>query len=291
MLDASKKSGGKSRIGRYGSTESAVEESLNDFAHVRPARRSAPVIWLQYWTDVLFLHFPVASSELTSHLPRRLEIDAFDGQAWLSYVFFRLKLRPSWLPFVPRVSSLVELNVRTYVRHRGQSGIFFLRMYADNHWAIRAARLLTPLCYEPAAMIDTQLEGGARHIECRPVGSETGALAVNYASPGKPTEALPNSLDAWLLERYRLFVGNRDGSLSAADVDHPPWRAAPVELTALDHSLGQSLSFRFDTEPAAAHYSPGVAARFNAFHIVAAAETSAVMVHRPGRAVVHRVVR
>ncbi|HMC10185.1 MAG TPA: DUF2071 domain-containing protein [Pirellulaceae bacterium] len=243
--------------------------------------------WLQHWTDVLFLHFPVASNELAPPLPRRLEIDTFDSQAWLSYVFFRLRLRPSGLPFVPRLSSLIELNVRTYVRHRGQSGIFFLRMYANNRWAIRAARLLTPLCYEPATMSDTRFASGSRHIECRPAKSEAGVLAVDFSAQRAPAEALPGSLDAWLLERYRLFVGNRDGSLSAADVDHPPWRASPVKLTALDHSFSNSLGYHLAAQPEAMHYSPGVAARFNAFHVVAAADTKAMKVHRPDHVVVH----
>src|SRR4051794_17678906 len=97
------------------------------------------------------LHFAAREDQLRSWLPPQVEVDTLEGRAWLSFVFFRLKLRPARLPFVPALSSLLELNVRTYVRHRGQPGICFLKMYADNRLAIRAARWLTPLCYEPAA--------------------------------------------------------------------------------------------------------------------------------------------
>ena len=110
------------------------------------------MIWLQRWSDVLLLHFPVRESELRPHVPRRLEIDTFHDQAWISYVFFRLDLRPAWLPNVPGFSSLLELNVRTYVRYGDLAGIYFVRMYANNRLAIAASRLLTPLCYEGAQM-------------------------------------------------------------------------------------------------------------------------------------------
>ena len=109
------------------------------------------MIWRQRWMDVLFLHFAVDQRQLAQRLPEKLALDLFAGQAWLSYIFFRLQLRPAWLPLMPGFSSLLELNVRTYVRYRGQSGIYFLRMYADNPLAIAASRWLTPLRYQRGA--------------------------------------------------------------------------------------------------------------------------------------------
>src|SRR4029079_567835 len=136
--------------------------------------------WLQRWTDVLFLHFAVAADELGPHLPPQLEIDTFDRTAWLSFIFFRLKLRPAGLPFLPGFSSLLEMNVRTYVRHRDQPGIYFLRMYADNRLAIHAAKMLTPLCYEHATMIDRPLPDGQRHVECSPSHIPGCGLSLNF---------------------------------------------------------------------------------------------------------------
>src|SRR4029079_4764947 len=89
-----------------------------------PSFRSAAVTWLQQWTASLFLHFAVRPDELAPLVPPRLEIDTLSGQAWLSFVIFRLKLRPAGLPLLPVLSSLVEMNVRTYVRHRGHPGVY-----------------------------------------------------------------------------------------------------------------------------------------------------------------------
>jgi uncharacterized protein len=244
------------------------------------------VIWIQQWTDALFLHFEMQADELRGRLPKGVEIDTFDGQAWLSLVLFRLKLRPAGLPFVPFFSSLLELNVRTYIRHRGQAGICFLKMYANNRLAIHAARLLTPLDYEFAVMADHQSPDGSRHVECLPVALPGGGLSADVTCTETLCELRPGSLDFWLLERYRLFVGRPDGCLLTADVEHPPWRAAKVEAKTMRHSLCASLGLAMANGPALMHQSPGVAARFKAFEGVGAPEpVTAAVIRRPGRAV------
>jgi uncharacterized protein YqjF (DUF2071 family) len=230
--------------------------------------RSAPVIWQQHWRDVLFLHFRLAADQLSAHLPRRLEVDLFDGQAWLTYVFFRLKLRPAGMPFLAGLSSLVELNVRIYVRYQGAPGIYFLRMYADNWLAILTSRLLTPLCYEQATMIDRRHDCGSGHIECRPAAMPSSVLSADVEIAVPPTQPPPDSLDAWLVERYRLFVEASNGSMLAAEVEHPPWLISHARLSAANDSLSRAMGLSVSAEPALAHYSPGVTARFNAFHRV-----------------------
>ena len=224
------------------------------------------MIWQQHWRDVLFLHFPISAEQLSACLPRRLEVDLFEGQAWLTYVFFRLKLRPAGMPFLSGLSSLVELNVRTYVRHQGASGIYFLRMYADNRLAIIASRLLTPLCYERAAMVDRRRADGSGHIECQPATLPGAVLSADIEITAPPMQPLSDSLDTWLVERYRLFVESTNGSMLAAEVEHPPWLVSHARLSAANDSLSHSLGLSLPTQLALAHYSPGVTARFNAFH-------------------------
>ncbi|MCK6461741.1 MAG: DUF2071 domain-containing protein, partial [Planctomycetes bacterium] len=42
----------------------------------------------QRWSEVLFLHWPVEPRALQAHVP--LELDLFDGRAWLGVVPFRM---------------------------------------------------------------------------------------------------------------------------------------------------------------------------------------------------------
>ena len=229
------------------------------------------MIWRQHWTDALFLHFAVAPQQLVQRVPENLEIDTFDGQAWLSLVFFRLKLRPAGLPFVPGFSSLLELNVRTYVRHRRQPGIVFLRMYADNWLAIRAASWLTPLCYEPAAMQSERTPGGRRHIACRPARRAAGQLSLDFEIAGNPCQPAGTSLDAWLLERYCLFVPTPAGRLLVAHVEHSPWTVSRVAVRAMEQTMEDHLGLSLGPTQLL-HHSAGVAAKFGGFATAAASQ-------------------
>jgi uncharacterized protein len=157
------------------------------------------------------------------------------------------------------------LNVRTYVRYGDLPGIHFVRMYADNRLAIAASRLLTPLCYEWAQMGAKRREDGTRELLCRPANS-AGALRVEFnAALSCFPAAAENSLEAWLLERYRLFVALEDERILAATVEHSPWMAAAVENLNCSGELEIAQSLGLNRQPASAHFSPGVTARFNVF--------------------------
>jgi uncharacterized protein YqjF (DUF2071 family) len=222
--------------------------------------------WVQQWDDVLLLHYAADPEAIERHLPAGLEVGTFHGQAWISLVFFRLTLRPWGWPYVPGFSSLWELNVRTYVRCHDQPGITFLRMYADNRLAIGAARLLTPLDYRPAIMSANDSSKTHRRMGCQPRGTSS-KLEVHFQARAEPQIAQPKSLDAWLVERYRLYATSRDGKLLAADVEHVPWRIAPVQIDSIEQSILGELPFSI-AESAVGHYSPGVAATFKPFYRV-----------------------
>jgi uncharacterized protein len=70
----------------------------------------------QTWDDLLFAHWRVDAGALRALVPDRLEIDEFDGSAWLGVVPFELNgLRVRGLYPLPFLSNFRELNVRTCV--------------------------------------------------------------------------------------------------------------------------------------------------------------------------------
>src|ERR1700752_751591 len=75
-----------------------------------------PWIMAQSWHDLLFAHWRVAVSDLRAHIPAKLSIDTFDGEAWLGIVPFSMTgVRLRWTPALAWFSAFPELNVRTYV--------------------------------------------------------------------------------------------------------------------------------------------------------------------------------
>ena len=107
----------------------------------------------QSWHDLLFAHWPVPSKELRAGIPASLEIDTYDGQAWLGIVPFRMSgVRFRGIPALPGLSAFPELNIRTYVTAGGKPGVFFFSLEAANPIAVRAARYWYHLPYRHARM-------------------------------------------------------------------------------------------------------------------------------------------
>ena len=105
------------------------------------------------WEELLFLHWPVAAAALRPHLPPGLELELFDGTAWLGVVPFRMaRTRCRWLPPMPTAHTFPELNLRTYVRGGGRSGVWFFSLDAASRLAVEGARLGFGLPYFAARM-------------------------------------------------------------------------------------------------------------------------------------------
>ena len=86
----------------------------------------------QRWNDLLFAHWPVPAPMLDGRLPAGLEVDRYDGSAWLGVVPFsmdrvRSRIAGGLELGVPGAKAFPELNLRTYVRSRrtGLGGGYF----------------------------------------------------------------------------------------------------------------------------------------------------------------------
>ena len=107
----------------------------------------------QKWGKLLFMHWRVEATLLRPLIPEGLEIDLFDGSAWIGIVPFTMwGIRASFLPPLPGTSAFHELNVRTYVHHQGVPSVLFLSLDAANKLAVWGARKFYHLAYFNAQM-------------------------------------------------------------------------------------------------------------------------------------------
>ena len=85
---------------------------------------SSPWMIAMQWHDLAFLHWPVPAARLRPLIPASLELQTFEGTAWLGVVPFTMKgTRPRFLPALPWFSDFPELNVRTYVTVENKPGV------------------------------------------------------------------------------------------------------------------------------------------------------------------------
>ncbi|HZD87202.1 MAG TPA: DUF2071 domain-containing protein [Gaiellaceae bacterium] len=196
--------------------------------------------WLmgQTWEDLMFAHWRVPLEQVLPHVPSELEVELHDGSAWVGITPFRvtgLRSRGS-LP-VPVVSSFLELNVRTYVRTAaGWPGVWFFSLDATSRLAVRAARRQYRLPYFDARIALDRADGWM-DVECARLGERGKVFSGRYRPDGDPVAPAPGSLEAFLVERYRLYATDRSGGLYHADIHHAPWVLRPaqaeIELTSI----------------------------------------------------------
>src|SRR5512144_3404062 len=114
---------------------------LTEIAHRPWPMPRGPWVMKQAWHDLLFAHWPVPLATMRAAVPRALDLDTFEGRAWLGIVPFRMSgVRPRWTPSVPGLSAFPELNVRTYVTRGGKPGVHFFSLEARNPVAVAIAR-------------------------------------------------------------------------------------------------------------------------------------------------------
>lgn len=213
------------------------------------------------WHDLLFAHAPVPTAALRALVPAALELDTFDGVAWLGVVPFRMtRVGPRWLPPLPGVSAFPELNVRTYVTHAGRPGVWFFSLDAADPIAVRVARTFFHLPYYDAAMsCDPDPLAAGDGIAYRSTRihrhAPPASLTVRYRPTAPPTRTRPGSLDHWLTERYCLYAIDRRSRLRRCDIAHEPWPLQPAAADFTDNSMVAPLGLPFPPTPPLLHFA------------------------------------
>jgi len=194
-------------------------------------RPSRPWALAMRWHDLLFMHWPIEPAALKGKVPAELEIDRFDGSAWIAVVPFRMTaVRPRLVPPLPWLSAFPELNVRTYITRDGKPGVWFLSLDAARSLAVRAARATFHLPYFHAAMSCRERDGRIDYSSERiHPGARPAAFAARYRPTGPTFAARPYTLERFLTARSCLYSQSPDGRLWRGEIDHPPWPLQPAE--------------------------------------------------------------
>ena len=244
-----------------------------DIDRISPPRRPAgPAGGYHTWRDLTFLHWRFPPELIAPLLPPGLSLDTFDGDAWVGLVpFFMANVRPRWFCAVPGLSHFCETNVRTYVHYRGRNpGVWFLSPEASNSIAVLAARLGWHLPYFRSVM-DLSIEGRLHKYECRrlwpgprDVGCRVTARFGPLLGAGDPDrdrpagQAIPGTLEHFLVERYLLYTQGRRRELFCGQVHHSPYPVHQIELLQCEDTLLGSHGLSVSRPPDHLAGSPGV---------------------------------
>jgi uncharacterized protein YqjF (DUF2071 family) len=218
---------------------------------------AGPWIMAQIWTDLLFAHWPIGPAALREIVPRPLEIEPYDGQAWLGVIPFGMQgVRPRGIPPLPWLSRFLELNVRTYVTLGGVSGVYFFSLDAGNPLAVAAARRWFHLPYYRARMQWRTHQGVVEYRSRRTHRAAPSAeLAVDYRPRGAPFTASHGSFAEWATERYRLYTTDAQGAMWTAEIRHPRWSLQEADATFRINTMTQALGLGLPASEPILHFA------------------------------------
>jgi uncharacterized protein len=220
---------------------------MNDWVLRQLKERQIPAtspVMFQGWKHLLFLHWRWDPDEIQKRLPVGLAVDCFDRSGWIGIVpFFMEDVRLIGCPPLPMVSNFLELNLRTYVTDaENRPGIWFFSLDANQPFAVWSARAFFALPYWHARMQAMRTDGWIEYRSAR--DNRESPLIFRYHGTGPTSEAALESLEFFLIERYRLFASRR-GQLFSGKVYHTPYQLGPVDLGQHDGRL-----FELDGFPA-----------------------------------------
>jgi len=198
------------------------------------------------------------SGRTSTARPRSTDsLETRDGRAWLSvlpFVLTNVGLRGT--PSITRLAFPV-LTVRTYVRYRGDPGVFFFSIDLDRSPIATMIGRTTRL-----PISDANIRVGAteeNHVafasERRRTDGDTPArFAATYRPDGEIRTAEPDMLEHWLTARRRFYTPTASGVL-AGEVAHDPWPLQPAEVTIHENTMLEANGLPSTTDDPVVHYA------------------------------------
>ncbi len=216
----------------------------------------------QRWNDMLFAHWPVPAQTLAEKLPDELQVDTFQGSAWLGVAPFwmdRMKIRG--VPPIPGARSFPALSLRTYVRDQrtGVPGMYFFSLDVSSLLAVGVGKVFYHMPFHWAQMRLEQKSDrefsfyGRRLLSSWPV-----AFRARYKGLGpthKLAENRSGTLENFLMERSCLFARNRAGQTIRASLHHVPWPLEEAEAEIEQNDLAASIGICLPNEKPVLYYS------------------------------------
>lgn len=222
-----------------------------------------PWVMRMRWCNLLFAHWKVASAVLRKFIPSRLELDLYDGCAYVAAVPFTMEdVSPRLVPALPGLQAFPELNLRTYVTADGKPGVWFFSLDAGQKLAVRVARRWFHLPYFDAKF---QIDAGSDSVQYSATRTHRAAPNAAFSAIYRPTgpvyRSTPGALDFWLTERYCFYAADPGGRLYRGEVDHQRWPLQPAEAEVRVNTLGDWLGIDLQGPPATLHFAKSLDVR------------------------------
>ena len=211
----------------------------------------------QKWHDLLFMHWPIDPGRISNLIPTGLELDTYDGCAWVGIVPFHMTgVRMRWTPPIPGASAFPELNVRTYVTAQDRPGVWFFSLDAANPLAVAAARRWFHLPYFRAQFSVAKASDGTIDYRCRRThrGAPSADLRLQYKAVEDVFHAQPGTIEYFVTERYCLYA-HHNRRIFRCEINHQPWPLQPADAQIKLNTMAAANAIALPNAPPLLHFA------------------------------------
>lgn len=190
------------------------------------AKKRPPFLTAQ-WVNLFLANFAVPDELLTRQLPPGLELDRWEGRAYVSVVAFEFRDTRVFGWRWPGYRRFPEVNLRYYVRQGPNRGVVFIREFVPKRLIAWIARWSYNEAYQVISMTNRTVETDET-ITVEHRLTWCGRDHILCATGRKPATTVPaGCLDHHLKELRLGYVSSRRGSLTVYEVEHPQWLVYP----------------------------------------------------------------
>jgi len=227
----------------------------NHLPFTMPDRKHSLV---QEWKYLTFMHWKVSPEILSYHIPKGLELDLFEGKAYIGLIPFLMKdVHPRLLFPLNGISNFPEFNIRTYVKVKNKPGVFFLTLDAQSYITC----LYAPYAYGlPYNYSKGSIKVDNKKYTWNSKRSRQGFELSGFSKIKSEVATLKTgTLEEFLFERYCLF-SLRKNKICIGYIQHDPWNVYKAHAKLAINNLTKSfdLGIKNLLEPEHVHMSDGV---------------------------------
>lgn len=209
------------------------------------------------WEDLIMANYAVDPSILQAYLPAGVELDLFEGKAYVSLVGFMFRQTSLFRIPIPFLGTFEEVNLRFYVKRLGEDGLRRGVVFINETVPFKAVAWLANRLYQEhyiAIPTRHQIEHGPIMHEIRydwKLNQHWNHLAVQAVAAALPMAA--GSIEEFIFEHYYGYTKIDPHHSQEYRVNHPRWLVHPVTDYAVDCDFramyGDAFAFLKDQQP------------------------------------------
>jgi uncharacterized protein YqjF (DUF2071 family) len=207
------------------------------------------------WRNLVMMNFVVPEQVLKTYLPNGVELDAFDGKCYISFVAFHFmdtKVKGIGIPFH---KDFEEINLRFYVRYKSSEGVkrgvVFIKELVPKPIIAWVAKLIYQEKYAYSPIKSKIEQTNQRYLQFEWGKELEHELKVETAIQTQPM--IKGSKEEYIFEHHWGYTALSAFRTAEYQVEHPRWNIYPVKGFSykidFEQLYGTHFAFMNDMQP------------------------------------------